>query len=119
MANVPTLSRTIPVLEFLQQTWENMADEGKFHEVSDAIRAATANLNKWYRKVDDTDAYFIALGSYLFICITLSHPALALDPNYKLAYAEAKWDPEFFRQGVERLEQVVRMHASFFIRTSE
>lgn len=65
--NVPTLGRTIPVLEFLQESWDNMARHEKFSNVSDAISAGMENLNKWYRKVDDTDAYFIALGMLLFM----------------------------------------------------
>jgi hypothetical protein len=33
----------------------------------------------------------------------------ALDPNFKLAYAEAKWDSEYFVAGLAQLEGVVRM----------
>ena len=31
----------------------------------------------------------------------------ALDPNFKLAYAKAKWDSEYFEAGVARLECLV------------
>ena len=58
----PTVWRTIPVLEFLLQSWENMADLPKFAEVEHAIHKGLENTIKWYRKVDDTDAYFICLG---------------------------------------------------------
>jgi len=34
----------------------------KFSEVEGAIRKGLANLDKWYSKVMDTDAYFICLG---------------------------------------------------------
>jgi len=54
----------MPVLEFLQQSWENMANHPKFFEVEDAIRAGLDNLEKWYRKTDDTNAYFICLGMF-------------------------------------------------------
>ena len=33
----------------------------------------------------------------------------ALDPNLKLAYAEAKWDLEYFQAGLAQLKQVVHM----------
>jgi len=69
---MPTVWRTIPVLEFLQESWENMADSDKFYEISDAIRAGTANLNKWYRKTDDTNAYFICLGMFAFVVLIFS-----------------------------------------------
>jgi hypothetical protein len=59
----PTVWRTIPVLEFMQEAWENMAVHKKFEDVQEAIEAGLANIRKWYRKVDDTDAYFICLGT--------------------------------------------------------
>lgn len=90
-AREPTVWRTIPVLEFLLQSWENMADLPKFSEVEDAIRKGLENIDKWYRKVNDTDAYFICL---------------ALDPNIKTAYAEDKWQEEFYDAGLRRLEEV-------------
>ncbi len=33
----------------------------------------------------------------------------ALDPNLKLAYAEAKWDSEYFQAGLAQLKWVVCM----------
>jgi hypothetical protein len=61
-AKYPTVSHTIPILEFMQQSWENMAQHPQFHEMSTAIEAELKNLSKWYHKVDDTDVYFICLG---------------------------------------------------------
>jgi hypothetical protein len=55
----PAAYRMIPILEFLQEMWESMAHTLKFVET---IRCGLKNLTKWYRKVDDTDAYFICLG---------------------------------------------------------
>jgi hypothetical protein len=63
---MPTLSRTIPVLEFLQETWENMANHDRFIEIATGIEAGLENLGKWYRKTDDTNAYFISLGVFIF-----------------------------------------------------
>lgn len=64
-AHDPTVWRTIPVLEFLLQSWENMANLPKFSEIEPAIRKGLENINKWYRKVNDTDAYFICLGMFI------------------------------------------------------
>lgn len=58
----PTVWRTIPVLEYLQENWGNMAKHSRFSEISHAIRSGLENLGKWYRKTNDTDAYFICLG---------------------------------------------------------
>ena len=58
----PTVWRALPVLEFMQESWENMARHDRFEDVTDAIEAGLANLRKWYRKVDDTNVYFICMG---------------------------------------------------------
>jgi len=50
---------------------ENMADLPKFAEVEHAIRKGLKNINKWYRKVNDTDAYFICLGTFGLPCSIL------------------------------------------------
>jgi hypothetical protein len=42
-----------------------MAAHRKFADVSDAINAGIENLNKWYWKIDDTNVYFICLGTCL------------------------------------------------------
>ncbi|KAG1748410.1 uncharacterized protein EDB91DRAFT_1079374 [Suillus paluster] len=58
----PTIWHTIPVLEFLQETWQNMANCSKFDDFSIAINSGLDNLRKWYHKIDESDVYFICLG---------------------------------------------------------
>ncbi|KAG5642677.1 hypothetical protein DXG03_002335 [Asterophora parasitica] len=82
------------VVDFVTQmieSWENMADLQHFYEVKDALRKGLANLEKWYRKVTDVDAYFICL---------------VLDPNIKTAYTEDKWKPEFHKADIKHLGEV-------------
>src|SRR5580658_3890430 len=79
----PTVWRTIPVLEFLQEAWENMASNEKFQVLQAPIEAGLENLRKWYRKVDETDAYFICLGESIDLPNMFAFDvvsAAALDP---------------------------------------
>jgi hypothetical protein len=85
-----------------------MANHLRFSEISGAIHAGLENLEKWYRKTDDTDAYFICLG--MFSCQTQSVIAnclAVLDSNVKLAYAEEKWDTGQLTAAISCLESVV------------
>ena len=41
-----------------------MANHPKFSEVEGSIHKGINNLDKWYNKVNDTDAYFICLRAY-------------------------------------------------------
>lgn len=61
-----TVSRTLPVLECLRDTWESMAATEKYESVAPSISAGLANIHKWYGKTDDTDVYFVNLGKLSF-----------------------------------------------------
>jgi hypothetical protein len=85
-----------------------MAELPQFSELKGTLWKGLANLDKWYYKVNDTDAYFICLGichnSFLNSLIMYS---LVLDPNFKTAYAKSKWQPEIFEAAMEHLGEVV------------
>ncbi|KAF8805040.1 hypothetical protein BYT27DRAFT_7105690, partial [Phlegmacium glaucopus] len=70
-----------------KRDWEKLE---LMHEV---LKVWIENLDKWYNKVNDTDAYFICLF---------------LDPNIKNAYALDKWDAKSYTAGMAQLEKVVR-----------
>ena len=70
----PTVWRTIPVLEFLQESWRNMAAHPRFASVADALYSGLDNLEKWYHKLDDTHVYFVCLGTLSFSFLSESHP---------------------------------------------
>jgi len=97
LSHKPTVWQTIPVLEFLQQSGENMAVHLKFSGLENAIYTGLKNLQKWYWKANDTDVYLI--------CLTF-------DPNWKLTYTEEKWDPEFFQAGHLRLESIFNTYTA-------
>jgi hypothetical protein len=65
-AHKPTVWHTIPVLEFLLQSWENMAELSKISKVGHVIHKGLRNIDKWYCKVNDTDAYFICFDMLFF-----------------------------------------------------
>ncbi|KAG2747615.1 hypothetical protein P692DRAFT_20736237, partial [Suillus brevipes Sb2] len=73
-------------LDLMREVLQEPAD------AQQTIEAGVSNLSKWYDKTDDTDVYFICL---------------ALDPNYKVAYAKDKWAHCFFETGMRSLERVV------------
>ncbi|KAJ7450600.1 hypothetical protein FB451DRAFT_1186706 [Mycena latifolia] len=45
------------------QCWIDMAALPKFADMAPSIEAGLENIAKWYRKTDDTDVYFICLGT--------------------------------------------------------
>lgn len=89
---LPTVWKTIPILELLQTQWETMLEHPKFLPVYPGIIKGLERLKKWYRRTNDTDAYFVNL---------------ALHPAWKLEYVKATWDDDAYEKGVKALEKLV------------
>lgn len=52
---------------------------------------------------------FVLVSGFIYaVNMLLIFNSQALDPNIKLAYAEGKWDVEYYELGVQALEKVVR-----------
>ena len=54
--------RVLPMLELLMSEWEDLLDDVEYEPVHDALKAGITLLEKYYRRADDTDVYFIAHG---------------------------------------------------------
>jgi len=59
-----TCTRVLPMMELLMSEWEDLLDDQEYEPVHDALRAGISLLEKYYRRSDDTDVYFIAHGKY-------------------------------------------------------
>jgi hypothetical protein len=86
-----------------------MRNISKFSDLAGAINAGLQNVNKWYRKSDDTDIYFVCLGTFkaCFFELNVSKHFSALNPNCKMAYVEDKWDNEYVVEAKQRFEILV------------
>jgi hypothetical protein len=60
----PTCYKVFPLLEMLRAQWEEFRVDPKYVPVHDALAAGLVNMEKWYRKADDTSIYFISHGTY-------------------------------------------------------
>lgn len=79
------------MLECLADRWRSMADDLQYLPITDAIKAGLKNVDKYFKKTSQSDIYFICL---------------VLDPNYKLAYVEGRWDFGDVADGRAHLEAV-------------
>jgi len=84
-------------MELIQDRWEHYAKNEEFKEVSQCIEAGLKNLRKWYRRMDDTDAYVMSM---------------ALNPVIKLRFIQITWDAEYVKMAENILEQNVSSHIS-------
>jgi len=89
------------MLELLMSEWEDRLEQEEYEPVHDALRAGIKLLEKYYRRADDTDVYFIAHGMMHTAMSTVSHIRLVLDPVLKLGYLESAWEQEYLDKGME------------------
>jgi hypothetical protein len=61
-----TCTRVLPMLELLMSEWEDLLKDEDYEPVHHALKAGIALLEKYYRRADDTDAYFISHGTSSF-----------------------------------------------------
>ena len=50
------------MLELLMSEWEELFDDLEYEPVHEGLRAGVKLLEKYYRRTDETDVYFIAHG---------------------------------------------------------
>lgn len=98
------------MLELLMSEWEDRLEDEKYEPVHDALQAGIKLLEKYYRRADDTDAYFIAhgMGHLNFDSHTL-YFWLVLDPVLKLEYIEAAWEEKYLKIGMKQLKSQVNL----------
>ena len=87
-ATRPSILRALPAVEFMQEKWETMAKVEKYSPITKGLKSGLANLNKWYRNMDDTDIYFISL---------------ILDPGIKMEYFKTHWDADYLDKAMDTL----------------
>jgi hypothetical protein len=107
----PTCTRLYPTLEMLMSDWEELLENKEFESVHNALRAGIALLEKYYRRADDTNVYFIShsKSSSLVIIIRFNYyKYIVLDPVTKLTYLEAAWEENYIEMGKKYLKEQVR-----------
>jgi hypothetical protein len=100
-----------PLIEKVQSGWESRVLNPSYAPVKHALEAGLKNMNKWYRKADDTSIYFISHGMFS-ICFLVANYViyvwqLVLDPTRKLTYLDAAWESAWVEAGKKRMKEIV------------
>ncbi|KAI0743012.1 hypothetical protein C8Q80DRAFT_1108172, partial [Daedaleopsis nitida] len=74
-----TLHQVIPIIETLASRWEDKAKDPVFTIFHDALTYGLEKLNKYYKRLDNTDSYILALFAH---------------PYFQLDYIELNWGGE-------------------------
>jgi hypothetical protein len=97
-ATHPTIARTFPTLELMQEKWEKLLESPKHEPMYEGLNRGLDNLRKWYRLGDNTDIYFVSL---------------VLDPGIKMEYFNTHWEKKYVERGKRNLEKIVSLILHF------
>jgi hypothetical protein len=76
----------------IQDRWEVLRDRPGFAGIQPAIEAGLLNVTKWYRRMDDTDCYVLAM---------------VLNPVIKFEFIRASWDVKYVRDAEKVVKHTV------------
>jgi hypothetical protein len=109
--SMPILCGSIASFELLMAKWERL---GKEHpELQYWTRVGLLWVQKYYKQMDDTDAYVIAMGRSLFsdYSVTESHYAnslsIVLNPAIRFSWIQRKWDSIYIQRSKKIMLDVV------------
>ena len=110
--DTPTCNRLYPTLEMLMSDWEDLFKKEKFEPVHDALRAGIALLEKYYRRADNMNAYFIShsTSSPLIVVIEFNIKIInivtySLGPSYKTCISWSCMGRQVYWDGKEMLKR--------------
>lgn len=102
------------MLELLMSEWEELLENEEYGPVHVALQAGISLLEKYYRRADDTDVYFIAHGKHYHSYWLSIDVLLVLDPVFKLGYLNAAWEPQYLEVGMTEFKARVSRDLSIF-----
>jgi hypothetical protein len=76
----------------IQDKWEKHRANPAFRQLHSAIEAGLQNIRKWYRRMDDTDVYILAM---------------VLNPVLKMNFIKATWEPYYVKLATDIIHNAV------------
>lgn len=113
---LPILSMAIPSFETFMTRWEIQAKrfvKKKKTFLADAIEEGLSFARKYYRRMDDTTAYTVAMSKYTcslispnLICSFLFGSSV-IHPGFRMSWIEDKWDKKYIVKAAETFKMLV------------
>jgi hypothetical protein len=99
----------------LMSDWEELLENKEFESVHDALRAGIALLEKYYRRADETNTYFIShsKSSSLVVFTEFNYyKHIVLNPVTKLTYLKAAWEEKYIEAGMKHFQEQVSLRVT-------
>ena len=111
----PVLAGTIPSFERFMTSWEKLAERNQ--HLAPAINVGLKFAYKYYKKMDDTSAYMVAMceSNYLKYILSLrahwqstkSGVILVLHPGIRVSWMREHWEAKYFKKAESTLKKLV------------
>ncbi len=104
----PTLHLAIPALEALHKAWSARISRDKYADFVDALSAATAKIEEYYNKTEQSPAYTFVMCESFFSTSKHATDSLAvLDPSGKGMHLKKYWSAELYERALIVAEEIV------------
>ena len=98
----PVLAGAIPTFERFMTSWERLAARNP--NIAPAIKKGLKCAYKYYKRMDDTDAYVVAMCTCtLLLSRLLSQSVSVIHPGIRMHWIKEHWEPAYF----ERAEKLI------------
>jgi hypothetical protein len=87
-------------MELLMSKWEELLEDMEYEPVHHTVKAGITLLEKYYRRADDTDAYFIAHGKSYCLSVVSTHLFhVSLGSSHQTGLSQCCLGSKVYRQG--------------------
>jgi hypothetical protein len=109
----PVLAGVIPAFEIFLSKWEKLAVAKP--RLKPWIDEGLKWTTKYYRRLDSSDAYVIAMCKFYFISefTLLKYSYLVINPSIRFSWMEKNWDDVFKKDATKTIKTLVSI--SFLI----
>ena len=90
----PSLHNALPAIKTFYAAWWNASTKSWYALFVPVLEVEMEKLNEYYKRMAESDAHIIAMGSHfhIHIHIMLTQLYLALDPQKKFTHFKKNWD---------------------------
>jgi hypothetical protein len=103
---MPVLAGVIPTFEHFMTAWEQLSDKNPHLRV--AINRGLLFANKYYKKMDETKAYILAMCKCNSIQFDDALLFPVIHPGIRLSWIKQHWGATFLADAEKKIKETVR-----------
>lgn len=103
----PVLAGAVPSFERFMSKWERLAEKNE--HLAPAINIGLGFATKYYKRMDDTNAYVLAQCEYIFQVLNLNNfeTISVVHPGMRVSWMKEHWEKKYFKMAENTIKKLV------------